>query len=86
MTVIFNAANILASLSDNSPDEAFIRENGKTFLQFDKIEIRPLLNGIDAEFWWRGKLVNTMHCTEPLKLGMSLTLSGMTGRMEVNLF
>lgn len=77
-------ADLLISVADNSKDGAFVRENDTTFMQFDQIVIRPTLNQVDIEFYWQGKHSFTMN-SEPIMVGQSLTLTGITGKMAVAL-
>jgi hypothetical protein len=81
----FSAMFLKGLVEANDIDETFIRDGDKTLMQFDQLAFKPRLDGADIEFYWRGKLSYTMRLDTPIGVGQNLTLSGITGRMEITL-
>lgn len=77
------AAELDAKQDDANP---FVKDDGKTFMRFDKLcTIQRCPGIVDVEFWWRGMLVYTMYVECDFSTGQQLTLVGIEGQTVISL-
>jgi hypothetical protein len=76
-----------AALADDASDSnPFVREGGTTFARHDQMVLREIGPGLfEIEFRWRGQGVYSMRTQCNFAAGEVFTLSGIDGRMAVQL-
>lgn len=62
-----------------------IRKKGKTYLQYDAIQISPVAGLPEISFWLRNKKIAFVQTDKPIDIGDSITIANLHGFSEVHI-
>ena len=77
--------NLLDTLQGAGIDCPLVRDGGQLFVQYDNIAVTLLGRSVQVKFYWRGEVVAELPIDGAIRLGDTLHLEGLTGRMGLEL-